>query len=247
MSVQSDSPIDCELVMRDGLTCADLARPKPNLDPIEAAQLTIALHPADLVATQNKEFAQALLAQGCSLRRNALAMTLNVQDHPTKSASDMSGDYSLIFIEDLSADALFDSWFSAYPAGHPDFHPGTRAELIAENLKPLLDRSMMGANHRSSQAVLNGSRAIAGIIISLREGRAPYGGPWGSELWVAPAHQHMGIGKSLISTAITQLREDGFTSLGLAVTKGNPAQLLYESIGFQLVEESWTLTLPKSN
>lgn len=230
--------------MRDGLTCADLARPKPNLDPIEAAQLTIALHPADLVATQNNEFAQALLVQGCSLKRNALAMTLNVQDHPERYASDLSDDYSLIFIEDLSADALFDSWFSAYPPGHPDFIPGTKAELIAENLQPLLNHSMMGANHRSSVAVLNESRAIAGIIISLRAGQAPYGGPWVSEFWVAASHQRMGIGKSLISTAITQLRVDGFTSLGLAVTRGNPAQSLYNSIGFQLVEESWTLALP---
>jgi len=128
------------------------------------------------------------------------------------------------FIEHCTADELFDSWYAAYPLGHPDYLPGTRAELMAENLQPLLDRSLLGANHRSSRAVFQDGEVLAAIIISLREGEAPYGGPWLSEIWCDPRLQHQGIGKSLLTTAIRELSEDGFTSLGLAVSHGNPWQ-----------------------
>ncbi len=128
---------------------------------------------------------------------------------------------------------------------HPDHTPGDKSDLIREHLQPLLDRSEMGINHRSSIAVIQSGAPIAGIIISLREGDPPFGGPWVSEIWVDPTHQHQGIGRFLITQAQKELKEDGYTSLGLAVTNGNPAKQLYENSEFTTVQLSWTVALPK--
>jgi len=238
-----DCPIDFDPCIRDNTTCADFAQPRSHLSPDQAAQLTIELRPAALISTPNAEFAAALLARNCTQKRHAYAMSLDLTSHPPQPISHQMPQETR-FIEHCTADELFDSWYAAYPLGHPDYLPGTRAELMAENLQPLLDRSLLGANHRSSRAVFQDGEVHAAIIISLREGEAPYGGPWLSEIWCDPRLQHQGIGKSLLTTAIRELSEDGFASLGLAVSQGNPAKKLYESLGFTGISQSWTIALP---
>ncbi len=104
----------------------------------------------------------------------------------------------------------------------------------------------MGDNHRSSLAIIDNGTPIAAIIISLRDGLPPFGGPWISEIWVEPKHQGQGIAKYLIAHAQVKLKADGYSSLGLAVTNGNQAKQLYENTGFTIVKEFWTLAVPNS-
>ena len=244
-----NSPINFEPSIRGNVSCADFAQPKSHLSVDQATKQTIELRPAELIITPNEEFAEKLVKRGCTLKRHAHAMSLDLTAYPTElfrsqheQAYQLS--YPTQFIEQLTADELFDSWSAAYPLGHPDYLEGSRAELTAENLQPLLDRSLLGANHRSSLAVLQANEVIAAIMISLREGEKPYGGPWLSEIWCDPRFQHQGIGRALLEMAITDLIEDRFNSLGLAVSHGNPAQKLYESLGFTQISESWTIALP---
>lgn len=244
-----NSPINFEPSIRGNTSCADFAQPKSHLSVDQAAKQTIDLRPAELIVTPNQEFAEQLLKHGCTLKRHAHAMSLDLTAALLKPRhSEQSRDYKLThqtqFIEQLTADELFDSWSAAYPPGHPDYLEGSRAELTAENLQPLLDGSLLGANHRSSLAVLKEDEVVAAIMISLREGEAPYGGPWLSEIWCAPRFQYQGIGRALLEMAITDLIQDRFSSLGLAVSHGNPAQKMYESLGFTQVSESWTVALP---
>ena len=232
--------------MRDGLTCADFAEPKSHLNAGAAARLTLSTKPAELISTQNQEFALALIDQGGQLKRHARAMTCDVTTEKYDSNPKLANGMQSQFIEDVSADALFDSWYAAYPPGHPDFLVGEKADLIREHLQPLLDRSALGANHRSSIALLENGNAKAGIIISLREGEPPYGGPWVSEIWVSPTLQQRGIGHYLLHQAQFALHHDGYQSLGLSVSVGNPAQRLYETHGFRVVSESWTIRINES-
>jgi len=240
----TNCPIDFDPCIRDNTSCADFAQPKSHLSANEAARQVIDLRPAELIATPNEEFANALLNRGCTLQRHAFGMTLNLLANQRKQTNGPQHTYASQFIENFSAHELFDSWHCAYPPGHPDFLPGTKENLISENIQPLLDRSLLGPNHKCSQALTNDGDVIAAIIVSLREGEAPFGGPWVSELWCDPRFQHQGIGRTLLTTAITSLTEDGYTSLGLAVSYGNPAKKLYESLGFTVVSESWTIKLP---
>ncbi len=234
--------MDFELCIRENQTCADLAQPKPHLIIREAVQQVIKERATELISTSNTEFAQELLTQGCNPRRNAIAMTCDLTQLtflPTKNQQETR------FIEEFEADALFDSWNNAYEPTHPDHIPGNNSDLIRGHLQPLLDRSEIGDNHRSSLAVMDGI-PIAGIIISLREGAPPFGGPWVSEIWVDQKHQHQGLGKQLINQAQEKLKADGYPSLGLAVTNGNKAKGLYEDVGFTTIKEFWTLEVPTS-
>lgn len=239
--------ITFDFCMREGKTCADFAEPRTGFTPEQAAARTIAERPTELVATSNHHFARALLEQGARTVRDALIMTANPQTLRATGAHapHLPPHLSARFVEDLTARELFDSWSTAYPPEHPDHLPGNPRELIAAHLTPLLDHSLLGPNHRSSTALLaDSNQAIAGIIISVREGEPPYGGPWVSEIWVDPAYQSQGIGRFLLTQALLQLAEDNFESIGLAVTRNNPAQKLYESLNFSLLEEAWTVELP---
>jgi len=175
-----------------------------------------------------------------------MAMTCNLadQDLTQQEVTPASTTHEVHFVEDVNPESLFDSWNKAYGPNHPDHVTGEKQALINEHLAPLLDHSELGPNHRASITLVDNEMPIAAIIISLREGHAPFGGPWVSEIWVDPHHQGEGIAQFLIVQAKEKLAKDGFTSLGLAVTNGNPAKSLYATAGFTTVKEFWTLKLP---
>jgi len=233
--------VDFELCIRENQTCADLAQPKPDLTISEATTKVMQERVTQLVSTSNSGFANELIAQGCATKRIAIAMTCDLSQIKSTPIKNMQ---EARFIGEVDPEDLFDSWNTAYGPTHPDHIPGNRADLIREHLQPLLDRTELGKNHRSSIAIFDSGIPIAGIIISLREGTSPFGGPWISEIWVDPKHQGQGIAKYLITHAQTKLKADNYSNLGLAVTKGNQAQELYEYAGFIIVEKFWTLELP---
>ncbi len=235
--------MDFELCIRENQTCADLAQPKPHLTISEATSQVIRERVTELISTSNSAFAKELIAQGCITKRNAIAMTCDLTQlkiSPTQNLRETR------FIEEIDSGELFESWNNAYGSTHPDHIPGNRSDLIRDHLQPLLDRTEMGDNHRSSLAIIDNGTPIAAIIISLRDGLPPFGGPWISEIWVEPKHQGQGIAKYLIAHAQVKLKADGYSSLGLAVTNGNQAKQLYENTGFTIVKEFWTLAVPNS-
>ncbi len=235
--------MDFELCIRENQTCADLAQPKPHLTISEATKQVIQERVTELISTSNSEFAKELIAQGCTTKRNAIAMICDltqVKISPTNFSQETK------YIEEVPAQALFTSWNNAYGPTHPDRIPGNMSDLIRDHLQPLLDRTEMGDNHRSSIAIIENGTPIAGVIVSLRDGLPPFGGPWISEIWVEPKHQQQGIAKYLIAHAQVKLKADGYSSLGLAVTNGNQAKALYEDAGFITIREFWTIALPKN-
>jgi ribosomal protein S18 acetylase RimI-like enzyme len=140
--------------------------------------------------------------------------------------------------------ALLPGWRAAYPVGHPDHEPGTDDEVIAECWDGYDTPEYAGAEHRSSGIVLRRGRPVAGIIVGLRDEPSPWGGPWVNDIWVDPAFAGRGIGAAILGQAQWLLAQDGFTTLGLVVSHGNPARRLYERSGFRTIMESWTLVLP---
>jgi RimJ/RimL family protein N-acetyltransferase len=61
--------------------------------------------------------------------------------------------------------------------------------------------------------------------------RQPGLGGFGA-LWVSPAARGSGLGRRLVETVCTRLEELGCRRITLSVTDGNPAERLYESLGF---------------
>jgi len=108
-----------------------------------------------------------------------------------------------------------------------------------------VDGSEMGPLHRSSCLLVDrNGRALAGIIVNIREEDPPWGGPWISDIWRDPSLRGSGVGPSLIDRAKAQLVEDGYFHLTLAVTATNEAARTYEREGFTLVMDSKHLSIP---
>jgi GNAT superfamily N-acetyltransferase len=61
---------------------------------------------------------------------------------------------------------------------------------------------------------------------------------------VVPSKRGRGIGDQLLTALIDRARAAGHTSLSLSVEPGNPARMLYERHGFEVVDEgaeAWTM------
>jgi ribosomal protein S18 acetylase RimI-like enzyme len=56
------------------------------------------------------------------------------------------------------------------------------------------------------------------------------------QVQIAPAHQGRGIGERALQTVLSTAQADGLP-VSLKVLKGNPAQRLYERLGFVVVDE----------
>ncbi|MBG9979461.1 GNAT family N-acetyltransferase [Facklamia sp. DSM 111018] len=53
---------------------------------------------------------------------------------------------------------------------------------------------------------------------------------------VLPDYRGAGIGTSLLKKMIAEVRSKGIKGISLSVTNGNPAQKLYQSLGFKVIE-----------
>jgi ribosomal protein S18 acetylase RimI-like enzyme len=54
---------------------------------------------------------------------------------------------------------------------------------------------------------------------------------------IMQGYRSRGIGSALIKTMLEELRSEGIARVSLSVQKANPAERLYRSLGFEIVEE----------
>jgi GNAT superfamily N-acetyltransferase len=161
-------------------------------------------------------------------------------DHPT----DVLASVTFHPFAEFEWSDIIPSWKAAYPVGHPDHVTGTDTDLVDIELRPYVEDAALGAVHRSTTLAVIDGRVVGAIVISLRPEPVPFGGPWITEVWRDPESPARGLGAALIGRALGMLHEDGFGTLGLAVTDANPARSTYERLGFEPAFESWTLLLP---
>lgn len=223
---------------RTGRPLADLVTLAPGRSIDDAATATLSTWPGWVLATSDADLAQALLAAGAEQRRRSTVMSATL---PSPAAAMR---LPTVPRRQVPARALLPGWRAAYPVGHPDHEAGTDDEVIASCWDVYDSPEYAGAEHRSGGIVLRAGRPVGGVIIGVREEPAPWGGPWVNDIWVDPQFAGRGIGAALLGQAQWLLARDGFRTLGLVVSQGNPARRLYERSGFRTVMESWTLVLP---
>jgi ribosomal protein S18 acetylase RimI-like enzyme len=85
---------------------------------------------------------------------------------------------------------------------------------------------------------------VALTLINRMPGEAPTGGPWVSEICRDPDQRYAGLGASLLCRVMAQLADGGESSLSLVVTDGNPAQQVYERLGFRYIKSFRKLSIP---
>jgi len=232
--------------VRPEMARADVAVILPGRTVDEAVATAVAQLAGWRLTTDDELFAQALVTAGATLNRRALIMgcPLGAGSHPQPIEG-----FSLASVPTTSDIEpwlpVLPSWQAAFPPGHPDHLDMSDPATAVQFFMALVDGTQMGPLHRSSCLVMDDDGlARAGIIVNVRPGEPPWGGPWISDIWRDPSLRGQGMGPRLIDRAKAQLVEDGFSDLTLAVTATNDAARTYEREGFTLVMDSRILQLP---
>ena len=199
------------------------------------------------LATEDGVLAEALVDAGATLTRHAFIMSCALVD--LKPPRRISEGFTVGDVPTTSEVSqwlpVLDSWQAAFPPGHPDHLDMSDPATAVQFFMRLVDGSEMGPLHRSSCLLLDEEgQALAGIIVNIRDGDPPSGGPWISDIWRDPSLRGSGVGPALIDRAKVQLVDDGFTDLTLAVTATNDAARTYEREGFVLVMDTRHLSIP---
>ncbi|MDA3038277.1 MAG: hypothetical protein O3C27_01895 [Actinomycetota bacterium] len=67
-----------------------------------------------------------------------------------------------------------------------------------------------------------------------------------SEVFREPGDAFVGTGARVLQRSLYLLAEAGDAGVGLAVTDGNPAKIVYRRLGFERVSSSRKLLIPES-
>ena len=226
--------------VRDKLPIADLARVAPGRTHGQAAVAALSRLSGWKLATEDAKLAEAVRRAGAVQTRHATVMSADPSPHRDAPAVEMVPRRS-IDVRDI-----LPGWLASSPVGHPDHEEGPEAEIIEQSWDWYDEPEWLEREHRSSGLVVRDGQVVAGIIISLRPQPVPYGGPWVHDVWRVPGISDPGTGAALLAQAMRMLAEDGFTTLGLAVSEGNPARRVYDRLGFVKQLEAWTFLLPAS-
>ncbi len=132
---------------------------------------------------------------------------------------------------------------SAYPEGHPDEELGSDDDIVRD-IRNALAGIRLGALMDASALVFDGDRPVGLVLLNRVVGAPPTGGPWITDICRAPDPQYAGLGRALLVRTLDLCRSAGEPSVSLAVTEGNPARRLYESLGFRLVATTRKVRLP---
>ncbi len=134
---------------------------------------------------------------------------------------------------------------AAYPADHVD-HQGDDPAVEESELRLLLAGELVGPFLPGASAEITDGdgEVVAAVIVNRAGGEPPLGGPWVSQVLRQPGDRWAGLGALALRHAMAALAAAGETSLGLAVTEGNPARRVYERLGFRLVSSHRKLAIP---
>ncbi len=225
---------------------AELFEPEGPLDLVVDAVLT------DLagwsLTTTHDDLADALVRRGATPTRHFSLMSVDLQSGNLTHHSAGAELPEFLEVRPLRSDGLVPPEVvqlvrAAYPEGHPDEEQGADDDIIADiqraqnggRLGPLMDQSAL---------FFDADRLAAMLLVNRVPGSPPLGGPWVTDVCRAPDPRYAGLGRSVLLRLMRLLHVDGERALSLAVTEGNSARGLYESLGFTVVATTRKVRLP---
>ena len=198
---------------------------------------------AGWIAGGSDELCSALVAAGAKPRRHAYVMTVDLVASSPPHTWASSGLPAGLHYAGLDGDpeVLYEAYAGAYRPGHPDRGSAGQRQTFEHTLLPLLRGEILGPVLPSSGAIVDADtkRAAAACILTDRDGTA-----WVAELFRDPAPRYAGTGGALLRRCLWRTAEEGIRQVGLAVTVGNSAQLLYEEAGFTVESMSRNVRIP---
>jgi GNAT superfamily N-acetyltransferase len=187
------------------------------------------------------DFGRALIGAGADMVRHAHSMLadLAADPPPLRWAAPSLPDGITLTPVDRPAAEIFPIAELAYGPDHADrrYDRRTAAER-AEGFAALLAGEAIGPlNPISALAVDATDQPVAMVAIFDRTAVLP----WVGQLIRRPGDELRGLGAAMLRRAMRDVAAAGFAELGLAVSDGNPAQRLYERLGFTIRETSFTV------
>jgi ribosomal protein S18 acetylase RimI-like enzyme len=178
-----------------------------------------------------------LVARGATLRRHAHTMALDLDGWSPPVADPPSG---VRFTPcDRPAGDLVAAHVAAYGPGHVD-HNGETAAQAVDELARLISGDLVGPLLGCSRLAVAGDGAVvAGALVN---DMTPM--PFVTNVFRDPARSPAGTGTALLATALAAAAAAGIARIGLAVTDGNPAQRVYERLGFAVVSTVLAVVVP---
>lgn len=187
--------------------------------------------------------AAAAIAAGGRLERHSMVMVLDSADAPPSTP--LTGGFS---IAPMDAEHIVDYGGvirRAYPPDHPDHEPGDADPAsAASTLRHYLSGEQIGAwiPEASLHATDRTGGVVGLIIVNETDATEAFdAGPFVTDVCVDPAAAGNGIGGELVIASARALAELGWAYMTLVVTVGNPAQRVYERLGFRVSAESWRI------
>jgi GNAT superfamily N-acetyltransferase len=225
---------------RDGRPLADLVETEAGV--AEVADRMIRELPGWKVAG-DPALGAALIDRGAQPTRHAHVHSRDLEAHPAGEPGDPPAGIAIGPL-DTDAAALAPLYRAAYPPEHVDWtYTGPPADY-EDDLAGILDGGIAGPRLDISRLARDARGAPAAVLIATRlEGNPPFGGPWVAELFRRPGDDVRGAGRALLEATTAAATRAGLPALGLAVTDGNPARRLYESLGFERVLSSLVVVL----
>ncbi|MFJ8626159.1 GNAT family N-acetyltransferase [Kitasatospora sp. NPDC093550] len=224
---------------REGRPWADLLEVLD--DSVDAAGYIRAELPG-WVVSGSPELGRRLVAGGARVLRHAhtLRRDLRADPPPADWAGAPLREGLRAVPCDRAPEELFESWRAAFGPGHVDHFPGDDARALDERLGLLLAGKAIGPVLPSSLLAVDAEeRVIGAVVLTDRDGL-----PWVAEVFRHPRRGYRGLGADLLRRAVADAAARGTADLHLAVSEGNPARRLYESLGFRLQETSLTVIVP---
>ncbi len=99
-----------------------------------------------------------------------------------------------------------------------------------------------GAFDRAASGIVEADgQVVAASLATRRRG----GQGFTAEICVLPEYRRQGLARALMHQAHAVFAADGLTEALLGVTVGNPALLLYESLGYSMIGSVWSYIWPR--
>lgn len=235
---------EIEIIPRGSSPRADVMA-LADTDPDAVATAVWSRLPGFRVSVVDRDdVADALVRRGATPGRHLLAMDLDLRA-PRPAPRPCAVTIGPMEVERTADYGAIVS--RAYPPGHIDHEPSdAEPEGAARTVAALLRGEQVGPwlADASFDAREDG-RVLGAILLSEMPPSSTYpGGPWVTEIFVDPAAAGRGIGGALLGRAMAALEAAGRSTLGLAVTVGNPAQRLYDSMGFVTLQDVRQVVVP---
>jgi L-amino acid N-acyltransferase YncA len=226
---------------RDGRPLADLVEPAPGVPLAAIARRAAAELPGWKVAG-DVALGRELIALGARPTRHAHVHSRDLRRDPAPAEWAQDDRIGPL---DCSAPELVEVYRAAYPPAHVDWRYTGPPPDYEEDLAGILGGWIAGPRLEVSRVAVDAAGRPAGaLIVTELEGGPPFGGPWVAELFRRPGSELRGLGRALLQAGLAAATAAGLPALGLAVTDGNPAQRLYESLGFERKLSALTVVVP---